>query len=284
MVSLQRYEEADRALEALQALAPGDSRGSMRFVADLPKPAVELPKVKLQWPKKASFFASADAFYLEIFAPALIRSLAAAGCEAPLHIHFLGEGMAPIEQLKRIGYPITCTLEDPSRFIQKRGMDPRSYYNAIRLIRFAEAVEASQEPLILLDIDCLATKNPQHLLHMPGEIALRLRAARWEPWNQFSACFVRGTPPAKSYFRKVADIVRGSIATPWWGLDQYALFSAYLRQKPDVTCVGPDVADVEGTDGIFCYIAGKRKNTLATDQTPYAILHRQFGGGLPRVS
>lgn len=66
------------------------------------------------------------------------------------------------------------------------------------------------------------------------------------------------------------------LANPFWGLDQYALFRAYLAIQPSLALFGPEVADVEGVSGLFSFTAGKSKATLADDDTPYAKLFRRY--------
>src|SRR6185295_3829354 len=129
------------------------------------------------------------------------------------------------------------TSEVAKPFIESAGIAPRFYYNAIRFVRYAEALERSAGPLLMIDVDALVTGDVRPLLEWKMPVALRVRAGRLEPWNQLSACFVLGNAAARPYFRRVADIVKADLKVPFWGLDQYALFSAYLALKPEVTLV-----------------------------------------------
>jgi large subunit ribosomal protein L28 len=85
-----------------------------------------------------------------------------------------------------------------------------------------------------------------------------------------------------------ADIVRSAMHAPFWGLDQYALHSAFVRLRPEIRFLGPDWADVGGSEGgVFWFTAGAAKTRLKTDETAYARLFRQYWGwtsGSPAVS
>lgn len=80
----------------------------------------------------------------------------------------------------------------------------------------------------------------------------------------------------RAYFDQVARIVTANLDLPWWGLDQYALFSAWISLKPDLTLFGPREADVAGAEGTFLFTAGEAKKRPMKDDTPYARLFRSY--------
>jgi hypothetical protein len=190
-----------------------------------------------------------------------------------VHVHIFGTQQV---DLPNVNLTMTVTSEDPAPAIA-RGIDPRIYFHAARLIRFTEALRTCRQPLVMSDADAIVTEDPRFLLTMPGEVALRVRPGRLEPWHHFSACLVRGTLHGLPYFECAAEIVRRLLTNAFWGLDQYALFAAYLRTRPQLTLLGPEVAGVENSArGTFWFTAGKEKLSLETDETPYAQLFRTY--------
>lgn len=276
-IALGDYAGVDEAAARLSPLNPTDVLGSLRLRAPPPPPAITLPKVKHPWPTKPSLFISADEVYFEVFGIPLLRSIAKHG-SVPVHVHYLGDGLKAVAAARKIGVPLTCTVEDPSEFIAANSLKPKNYYNAIRFVRFAEALRQSSQTLFMMDIDSLAVAPPAKIFEVPGDVALRVRPGRLEPWNQFSACLVKGTPASAAYFSLVANIVHNSIKVPWWGLDQFALFAAYVQMRPDISLIGPDIAHVgDDVGGVVAFTGGaKKKSTLLTDQGGYAALYRSY--------
>lgn len=276
-LALGDYAGVDDAAARLSPINPSDVLGSLRLCAPMPPPNLTLPKVKHAWPTKPSIFISADEVYFEVFGIPLLRSIAKHG-GAPVHVHLIGDGIKPVAAARKIGVPLTCTTEDPSEFVAANALKPKNYYNAIRFVRFAEALRQSSQTLVMIDIDSLVVADPAKVFDVPGDIALRVRPGRLEPWNQFSACMVKGTPASLAYFSRVANIVHNSIKNPWWGLDQFALFAAYVQMRPEISLIGPDVAYVgDDVGGVVTFTGGaKKKSTLMTDQSGYATLFRSY--------
>ena len=267
------YAGADAALARFQALMPDQPLAAMRFTS-LPGGApLSLPPVVGKWPDQPAFFISCDLLYLRKYGLNLLRSLAhhAPGCAA--HVHVLGPDAA---DLSDINLALTVTTEDPAP-IFATGLDPKIYYHAARLVRFAQALRASGQPLVASDADALVTADPRALLTLPGDVAIRVRPGRIEPWHHFSACLLRGTPQSIPYFDAVTEIILRLLSKPFWGLDQYALFAAYLNTKQALTLLGPDVASVESDKpGLFWFTAGVNKAELANASDPYAKAFRGY--------
>lgn len=272
------YEGANATMDEVRRLTVNPVGLTRMQFGRPPRPSsLVLPPVQGEYPKGPSYFVSCDLTYFHSYGLPLLRSIAALNRDTPVHFHFMNDSQAQL----RLDVPmrITVSVENPVSFLQASGLRPADYFGAVRLVRFAEALSQSSGPLVMLDADCLANRDPMKILERSGDVGLRVRPGRSEPWHQFSACMVMGRPGAHAYFNRVADIIRGDLDLAWWGMDQYALFSAWVGLRPDVTLFGPEDADVNETDqGTFLFTAGSSKKTLLTDETPYARLYRKYRG------
>ncbi len=267
------YVGADEAIKRFQALRPAEPLTRMRFAEDVPGDPLALPPVEGTWPAGPAFFIGCDLAYLRQYGLPLLRSIAAHARGTAVHVHVVGEDRP---DLSGLDLQLTLTTEDPAAIL-RRGVDAKTYYHAVRLVRFTEALRRGGGPLVMSDADALVTADPRPILSLPGDLALRVRAGRIEPWHHFSACLIRGTAAALPYFEAAAGITRKFLNNPFWGLDQYALFAAYLRTKPSLTLFGPDTAGVvDDAPGVFWFTAGAAKKSLATSETPFATLYRRY--------
>ncbi|MCA0201974.1 MAG: hypothetical protein LCH56_14270 [Proteobacteria bacterium] len=267
------YVGADKAIKRFQALRPTEPLTRMRFAETVPGEPVALPPVAGAWPVGPAFFIGCDPLYLRQYGLPLLRSIAAHAPGAPVHVHVMGQDCPSLNGLH---LQLTVTTEDPSPIL-RRGVDAKMYYHAARLVRFTEALRHGSGPLVMADADALVTADPRPVFSIPGDVTLRVRAGRIEPWHHFSACLIRGTSAALPYFESVADIIRRFFNNPFWGLDQYALFAAYIRAKPNLTLFGPDLAGVlDDAPGVFWFTAGAAKKDLASSETPFAKLYRRY--------
>lgn len=270
------YVEADATLEAYHRLT-GDPMGAMRYAAPIPAPARAMPSVSGAWPRGPAFFLSCDERYWKLFALPLVRSIAHLAPGAPVHAHIMGSAPSAAADVDGLGLAFSMTWEDPSAFIAASGIRDVDYFNAARFVRFAEALHGAEGPLCILDVDALAHRDPMSVFGIDADLALRARAGRMEQVHQFSACLVLARAAARGYLDTVADIIRGALHAPFWGLDQFALHAAFVRARPEIRFLGPAWADVEETDaGVFWFTAGKAKTRLKTDATPYARLFRRY--------
>jgi len=266
------YAAADTAMARFQELKPSDPIARMRFAVRPALPLLDLPDVVGDWPTHPALFVACDPEYYRMFALSFMRSLATATPGARLHLHLMGEAQRlPPE----IDLNISMTSENPAAFLAQFGISAPHYYHAARIARLAEALEAAA-CLVMVDIDSLVMQDMASLLEEPLT-GLRVRPGRIEPWNQFSACIMRGTTQSLPYFKAAADIVRRMIGFPFWGLDQYALFAAALPNRPDIRLFGPDVVSVtEDVPGMFWMTAGKKKSDLLVSPSPFAKAYRTF--------
>jgi len=278
LVLTGQYAAADAAMTAYQVLNPNDPLGRMRFALP-PKGVItpaDLPPVKGDPPAGPSFFIGCDKRYFQVFAAPLLRSMAHCSPGAPVHLHMMDTDPDQWRRLEPLNLTITSTSEDASAFIASHKLKPAAYYNAARMLRFVEMAGQSTDALCLMDADGLVVRDPMPLLG--DAISLRMRAGRIEPVHHFSACLVTAGRDSTGYMSTVADFLRPLMDNPAWGVDQYALFAAWLRCRPTLKLYGPETAGIDGNtiNGIFAFTAGAAKGRLLTDDTPFAALYRHY--------
>jgi hypothetical protein len=271
MLAKKDYARANAIIEAHQKAKPHYPMGNMRFGLEPAESKAPLPPVSGAYPKDTALFLSCSGKYFHAFCAPLLSSILANSPRTRLHIHLMDANAPKIaEVLARSPLDISITHEDT-------GGGGRDYYGAVRLIRFAEALEENAGQLWMADVDSLVMGDVGQLFAIEAPAALRVRPGRLEPWNQFSACLVMGTKASLPYYRAVANIIRGSLDRLWWGMDQYALFSAWTALKPEIQLLGPDVAAVEADKpGLFWFTAGGQKATLKDEETEYAKAFKRF--------
>jgi len=260
------YAEADASLRRFQELRPELALGQMRFNQYPEASHAELPEVSGSWPKEPALFIACDGRYFQLYARPLIASVRRNSPDTRIHVHLMG-GDAP-------GDVESVTYEDPSSFIAKHRIEPRDYYHAARLVRFSEALQHVSE-LLMVDADALVMGPIDHLIRGVNAAA-RVRPGRFEPWNHFSACAVRGTEQSRPYLQAVAGIVRSLLPRPFWGLDQYALFAGYLLERPTLDLLGPNDAGITDAPGRIWFTASVNRENLPSLTTPFAKAFRYY--------
>jgi hypothetical protein len=220
-------------------------------------------------------YLSCNYSYFVSFAMPMISSLADKGPGAQLHMHIMD---AADEQLRQAtaffrGLPsLTIALSAERPDVENQGLHvARAYYHAVRFIRYYQHLVRYKRTLWLMDVDALIHRDPRELYCMLGDkdAAMRARAGRFEPWNQFNACVVAATPSAVSilYFRLIAAYIahfhqKNGLR---WGIDQFAMYGVfeYLRdggRAPTLSLLNDraiDYAYLE--DGIIWCNSGKNK-------------------------
>jgi hypothetical protein len=272
------YAAANALAEEWQAFAPHDPKAAMRFgLAPLPA-EVELPPVIGALPSHPCLLIACDRKYFRWFGIVLLRSIARTSPDAPVHVHFLDADTSDIAKVETLPLRLTYSAEDSAPFIAALGVKPSDYYGSARLIRFAEALAANPGPLWSCDVDSLVTADIRPLFtEVEGDAMFRVRAGRLEPWNQFSACLFMGSAASRPYFDRVAAILRANLHAPWWGIDQFALFSAWIGLKPAIGLLGPADAAVDlAVPGRFWFTAGMKRNYLGVDGSPYSQTYRSY--------
>jgi len=190
---------------------------------------------------KSSLYLSCNYAYFVAFALPMIVSLRDRSPTTPLHLHIMD---APSERtdfildaMRQLRPPeLAITLERPG-LERAPTMEARCYYHAVRFIRFYTHLKTCRAPLWLMDVDAIVNRDLGNLMdRLDGhDVALRIRPARLEPWNQFNACVVGAnlTPRSLEYFRLIAAYVayfhkRKSLR---WGIDQLAMYGVFVNME-----------------------------------------------------
>lgn len=235
-----------------------------------PAPA---PPVEGEYPIEPAFFFSCDGSYFKDLCLPLLMSISEHSPGLRCHVHLVDapEGIEGLSAVIKLNLSFT---RESSGFADADQQTRRAYYHAIRFVRFAEALERNPGPLWIADVDAVVTRDVRPLLSEKAPLAMRMRAGRLNLSSQASACLVLGTARSLDFFRYVSRFLRGNPL--FWGIDQFALFSAFVALKPEIALIGPDLAGVEvDQPGAFWFTAGKQKRTLITDETPYALEYRR---------
>jgi len=232
-----------------------------------------LPPVEGQYPTEPAFFFSCDAPYFKSLCVPLLMTIAEQSPGVRCHVHLIDSPDEIRSLASKLPLEMTFTREE-SGLLNADKRDRWNYYNAVRFIRFAEALERNPGPLWISDVDALVTKDVRAMLSTKSPLAMRLRAGRLSPNEQASACLVLGTSRSVAFFQYVSRFLR---AKPFfWGIDQFALFSAFVALRPELELIGPETAGVvDDAPGTFWYTAGANKLTLLKDETPYARAFRR---------
>ncbi len=213
--------------------------------------------------------------YFAEFAAPMIRSLAEMSPGAQVHLHVMDAEQAELEQLpvfcrEMNSLKIAVSVEQPG-VSKKKNRIARSYYHAIRFIRFYHHLKQHRLPLWLMDVDAVFNRDPRELYRSLGQndAAFRARPGRLEPWNQFNACIVGAAPTEKSlrYFRLVAAYIAHFFQQDRlrWGIDQLAMYGVheFLRdsnEAPGLTLLDNQAIDYSyREDGIVWCNSGKQK-------------------------
>ncbi len=231
--------------------------------------------ITAEFSDKPVAYLSCNYTYFENFAAPMLRSLADIAPGEQAHVHImdateeqLAAATAFCKSLKNIA--VALSVEQPG--VDKQGiMVARSYYHAIRFIRYYQHLVHYKRTLWLMDVDALFNRNPNVMYEILGQkdAAMRIRAGRLEPWNQFNACIVAGTPsaPSLAYFRLIAAYIAHFYQKKGlrWGIDQLAMYGVfeYMRDEgraPELAFLGDKAIDYDYLeDGIVWCNSGRNK-------------------------
>ena len=152
-------------------------------------------------------YISCDEIYFVKFAYQLLRSIREQS-DVPVHIHLIaGCSKPPIDAVGlmsddenlRSMKSVSISREWSLDFMNANGIAPHDYFGAMRFVRFARAIEETGANLWLMDCDVLCNRNPRNMMAAVDQgLAIRVRPGRVQPWNQFSACLIKGTPGSSS--------------------------------------------------------------------------------------
>ncbi len=231
--------------------------------------------VSAEFSGKPIAYLSCNYVYFENFAAPMLRSMASVAPGAQAHVHIMdatGEQLDAASVFCKGLTVLTVAVSAEQPGVDKQGnMTARSYYHAIRFIRYYQHLVYYKRTLWLMDVDALFNRDPGVMYETLGDkdAAMRIRAGRLEPWNQFNACIVAGTPRAPSfeYFRLIAAYIahfyrKNALR---WGIDQLAMYGVfeYLRDNsraPALMFLDDKAIDYEYLqDGIVWCNSGRSK-------------------------
>ena len=222
-------------------------------------------------------YLSCNATYFDDFAVPLLRSLNVVSDGIHVHIHLMDSAEAHTttaiqfcSDLSNIESAISVERPD---FSGKDLIAMRSYFHAIRFIRFYDHLKHYNKTLWLMDVDGLFNRSPDAIFSCmdDSDVAMRVRPGRLEPWNQFNACMV-GVKPTKTglhYIFAVSAYIlyfynKGEFPC---GIDQLAMYAAFhdLQRKgqaPSLHFLDETVLDYDyRDDGIVWCSSGATKYT-----------------------
>ena len=220
-------------------------------------------------------YLSCNYLYFENFAAPMLRSLSDKAPGSHVHVHIMD--VTPVQLAAATKFCKKLTLINIALSVEQPGVDKegiahaRSYYHAIRFIRFYQHLLHYKCTLWLMDVDALFNRDPHIMYEVLGhkDAAMRIRAGRLEPWNQFNACIVAGTSNAQSleYFRLISAYIAYYYQKSGlrWGIDQLAMYGVfeYMRDvgsAPELAFLDDKAIDYDYMeDGIIWCNSGRNK-------------------------
>lgn len=223
-------------------------------------------------------YLSCNFTYFQAFALPMIVSARERSPQTAVHVHIMdadeAQTSAAAAFLQRLApLRFALTIERPG--LQKAPQhQARSYYHAVRFIRYYQHLLDYNCPLWLMDVDAVINTDLSDLFSkLKGvDLSMRIRPGRMEPWNQFNACVVgASTSPASiEYIRLTAAYLahffqNGNLR---WGIDQLAMYGVYADMNdrgtaPTLALLGEREVDYDYRDDGFVWCnsgAGKFKH------------------------
>ncbi len=251
---------------------------SKRTDEDLEKNLVSVETVKsVPFEQNDILYMSCNAHYFEAFAKLLLLSLNEVSQHSQVHIHLMDSPpdhvISAREFCARLKNVQTAVSVERPDFSGKDFDAKRSYFHAIRFIRFYSHLRSYGKTLWLMDVDGLFHHAPDRIFDgfSNADVAMRVRPGRLEPWNQFNACLVGVRPNAKG-LKYIHDICAYLIhfyeadIFPW-GIDQLAMYACFYNLQsngiePSIHLLDEKALDYEYIDdGILWCSSGTLKHT-----------------------
>jgi len=213
-------------------------------------------------------YLSCNFTYFRAFALPMVVSLAERSPQTPVHLHIMDADEAETDfalafMKKLAPLKFALSVERPG-LTKAPSSEARSYYHAVRFIRFYEHLRHYGVPLWLMDVDALINTDLGELFATlkNNDIAMRIRPGRREPWNQFNACVVGAGTSDRSleYIRLIAAYLayffqRKSLR---WGIDQLAMYGVFVdmedrSEAPCLALLGEREVDYDYRDDGFVW-------------------------------
>jgi sugar-specific transcriptional regulator TrmB len=254
------------------------------LVRGLP-PLIEI--APMEGKPKNIVYLSCNYSYFIAFALPMMLSMRDRSPDVAVHLHVMdpeGTQIGLISALVAQLRPLTVAISVEQPGLQRADLiEARCYYHAIRFIRFHAHLRTYQAPLWLMDVDAIINRDLNDLLGcLQGhDVALRVRPARIEPWNQFNACMIGAdiTPRSVDYFRQIAAYIayfhqRKQLR---WGIDQLAMYGVFADMQdrgcaPSLAFLGERAVDYDyNADGyVWTNSGGGKLSHMDRIRTPGA--------------
>lgn len=246
---------------------------------------------------KGILYLSCNFTYFRAFALPMIVSLRENSPQTPVHVHIMDANEeetalahAFLKQLAPVKFALS--VERPG-LTNAPVQEARSYYHAVRFIRFHQHLLHYGVPLWLMDVDAVINTNLDGLFAELGgsDVAMRIRPGRKEPWNQFNACIVGAgtTERSREYFRLIAAYLayffqRGSLR---WGIDQLAMYGVFAdmedrKEAPRLALLGEREVDYTYRDDgfVWCNSGAGKFQHLKRIANPNSLPLANFDGNV----
>jgi tetratricopeptide (TPR) repeat protein len=244
---------------------------------------------------KGILYLSCNFTYFRAFALPMVVSMRDASPQTPVHIHIMDaderETAYALAFLNKLA-PLKFALS-----IERPGLtsaplhEARSYYHAVRFIRFYEHLRQYNCPLWLMDVDAVINTSLDDLFAKleAHDVAMRIRPGRKEPWNQFNACIVGAGTSARSleYFRLVAAYLAYFFQRKGlrWGIDQLAMYGVFADMEdrggaPSLALLGEREVDYTYRDDgfVWCNSGAGKFQHLKRISNPNSLPLANFDG------
>lgn len=308
-----RFIQGDRlGAEPLLLPAPGEpARGNIvdciRFQPafydelrreGLPEITAGLPDMFLLTPlvhdPAGVVYLSCNYKYFTAFAQPMIVSQKDVAPGTPVHIHIMD--VTPEEAQEALAFcrklaPLRVAISVERPGFSASDMYSRCYYHAVRFIRFYQHLRAYECPLWMMDVDALFNRDPTDMFaQLEGkDVAMRVRPARFEPWNQFNACIVGAStsPASLEYFHLMAAYIGRFYRDKQlqWGIDQLVMYGVYADMAdrgtaPTLALLGEREIDYDYRDDgfVWCNSGIAKFRHLARIADPASMPAANFEG------
>ena len=243
---------------------------------------------------KGVVYLSCNYTYFVAFTQPMIVSLKDVAPGAAVHIHLMDatkeQARAAVEFCQTLA-PLRFAVSAERPGFPNAEQEARNYYHAVRFIRFYQHMLAYECPLWMMDVDALFNRDPAEMCAMleGKDVAMRVRPARLEPWNQFNACIVGAStsPASLEYFRLMAAYLGRFYRDKQlkWGIDQLAMYGVYADmadhgQAPSLALLGEREVDYDYRDDgfVWCNSGIAKFRHLARISNPQSLPSANFEG------
>lgn len=189
------------------------------------------------------YFVYADHLYFIEHVIPLVLSIVETGARCAIHLHIANPGRGAVDLIERLRARLKDTpliVSTESVFVEQYAA-PSVYHSCMRFVRLWQAFRANNMPMVMVDADVLARRDPS-VLEEDIDPAIDVVLARSETdpyWSWFYGGYVslRPRPGAGRFIGMVAAFILQNFAqrTARWFLDQTALAACHDAESARVT-------------------------------------------------